>query len=137
MMYNRYLLGLALLVAGTMPTFSQVSDDNEDGVVKMNADRSRYDYVEGQVLVKFKDENPVKVSKTRGMVTTNVGKLTSILEKYGANEMEKVLPNEKPGRQLRKSRAFNGETIQEKDLSRLYCVKLGDSHRLEVLEAVK
>ena len=136
-MYNRYLLGLALLVAGTMPTFSQVSDDNEDGVVKMNADRSRYDFVEGQVLVKFKDESPVKVSKARGMVTTNVGQLTSILEKYGANEMEKVLPNEKPGRQLRKSRAFNGETIQEKDLSRLYCVKLGDSHRLEVLEAVK
>ena len=136
-MYNRYLLGLALLVAGTMPTFSQVSDDNEDGVVKMNADRSRYDFVEGQVLVKFKDESPVKVSKARGMVTTNVGQLTSILEKYGANEMEKVLPNEKPGRQLRKSRAFNGEIIQEKDLSQLYCVKLGDSHRLEVLEAVK
>ena len=137
MMYNRYLLGLALLVAGTMPTFSQVSDDNEDGVVKMNADRSRYDFVEGQVLVKFKDESPVKLSKARGLVTTNVGQLTSILEKYGANEMEKVLPNEKPGRQLRKSRAFNGETIQEKDLSQLYCVKLGDSHRLEVLEAVK
>lgn len=137
MMYNRYLLGLALLVAGTMPTFSQVSDDNEDGVVKMNADRSRYDFVEGQVLVKFKDESPVKVSKARGLVTTNVGQLTSILEKYGANEMEKVLPNEKPGRQLRKSRAFNGGTIQEKDLSQLYCVKLGDSHRLEVLEAVK
>ena len=136
-MYNRYLLGLALLVAGTMPTFSQVSDDNEDGVVKMNADRSRYDFVEGQVLVKFKDESPVKVSKARGLVTTNVGQLTSILEKYGANEMEKVLPNEKPGRQLRKSRAFNGEIIQEKDLSQLYCVKLGDSHRFEVLEAVK
>lgn len=137
MMYNRYLLGLALLVAGTMPTFSQVSDNNEDGVVKMNADRSRYDYVEGQVLVKFKDESPVKLSKARGMVSTNVGQLTSILEKYGVNEMEKVLPNEKLGRQLRKSRAFNGETIQEKDLSQLYCVKLGDNHRLEVLEAVK
>lgn len=137
MKFSRYLLGLALLVAGTMPTFSQVSDDNEDGVVKMNADHSRYDYVEGQVLVKFKDENPVKVSKSRGMVTTNVDQLTSILEKYGASEMEKVLPNEKPKRQLRKSRAFNGGIIQEKDLSQLYCVKLGDSHRLEVLETVK
>ena len=136
-MYNRYLLGLALLVAGTMPTFSQVSDDNEDGVVKMNADRSRYDFVEGQVLVKFKDESPVKVSKARGMVTTNVGQLTSILEKYGANEMEKVLPNEKPGRQLRKSRAFNGGTIQEKDLSQLYCVKLDDKHLMDVPQVVK
>lgn len=136
-MYNRYLLGLALLVAGTMPTFSQVSDDNEDGVVKMNADRSRYDFVEGQVLVKFKDESPVKVSKARGMVTTNVGQLTSILEKYGANEMEKVLPNEKPGRHLRKSRSFNGGTIQEKDLSQLYCVKLDDKHLMDVPQVVK
>lgn len=29
---NRYLLGLALLVAGAMPAFSQVSNDNEDEV---------------------------------------------------------------------------------------------------------
>ena len=133
---NRYLLGLALLVAGTMPAFSQVSNDNEDEVYKIDARTSKNDFVPGQVLVKFKDESPVKVSKARGMLTTNVGQLTSILEKYGANEMEKVLPNEKPGRQLRKSRAFNGETIQEKDLSQLYQVKLSDEHARKVMPLI-
>ena len=29
---NRYLLGIALLMAGALPAFSQVSNDNEDEV---------------------------------------------------------------------------------------------------------
>jgi hypothetical protein len=34
---NHYLLGLALLVVGTMLAFSQVSNDNEDEVYKIDA----------------------------------------------------------------------------------------------------
>ena len=134
---NCYLLGFALFMAGAMPTFSQVSNDNEDGVYKIDDLASRNDFVEGQLLVKFKDDNPVKVSKARGMLTTNVGRLTNLLEKYGANEMEKVLPNEKPGRQLRKARAFNGEIIHENDLSQLYQVKLSKKHAQEVVPLIK
>ena len=33
MKHNRYLLGMALFVAGAMPVFSQVSNDNENGDV--------------------------------------------------------------------------------------------------------
>ena len=32
---NRYLLGLALLVAGALPAFSQVSNDNEDDLAQL------------------------------------------------------------------------------------------------------
>lgn len=67
---NRYLLGLALLVAGALPAFSQVSNDNEDEVYKINARAGQNDFVPGQVLVKFKDESPVNVSRTRGMFSS-------------------------------------------------------------------
>ena len=52
---NRYLLGFALLVAGALPVFSQVSNNNEDEVNKVDQHFAR-DFVPGQVLVKFKDD---------------------------------------------------------------------------------
>lgn len=130
---NLYLLGLALLVVGTMPAFSQVSNDNEDEVYKIDARAGHNDFVPGQVLVKFKDANRVQINRTRGIVSsTNVTKLTDVLRKYGVNEMEQLLPQENPNRQLSKTRAYNGETIQEKDLSQLYQVKLSAEHVFEV-----
>ena len=114
-----------------------VNDDNEDGVVKLNANQSKYDYVPGQVLVKFKDDNRVKVSKSRGAVSTSVGRLTSILKKYGADEMEQLLPNENPNRKMRRTRAFNGDIIQERDLSQLYRVQLSETHAHETMALVE
>ena len=62
---NLLTLGLSLLLgAMAMPTTAQVvNDDNEDGVTKLDASRSKYDYRQGEVLVKFKDEAPVQILK--------------------------------------------------------------------------
>jgi subtilisin family serine protease len=132
-------MGMMLLMAGyTMNTNAQVvNDDNEDGVVKLNANQSKYDYVQGQVLVKFKDENRVQVNAARGMFrSSSVSRLTQVLKKYGTEEMEQLLPNEKPNRSLSRSTAYSGETIQEKDLSQLYRVKLSEEHAQEALQLV-
>ena len=136
---NLLTLGLTLLLGAiALPTTAQVvNDDNEDGVVKLDAKRSKYDYREGEVLVKFKDETPVQVNASRGAFrSTSVNRLTQVLQKYGANEMEQLLPNEKPGRKMRKSRAYSGETIQERDLSQLYLVKLSEKHARETMQLI-
>lgn len=117
--------------------FSQVSMDNEDGVAKIDAMRARHDFVPGQVLVKFSDGNRVTLSRSRGMVTTNLSRVSNVLSKYGVGEMEQLLPNENPKRQLRKSRAFNGETIQERDLSQLYLISLSDDHAEEAVQMIE
>ncbi len=124
MNHNRYLLGLALLVAGALPAFSQVSNDNEDEVYKIDTRAGMNDFVPGQVLVKFKDESPVNVSRTRGMFRSiDNGKVNEVLREFGVESMDKLLPNAKPLQTRRKTRAFNGEMIEEKDLSQIYLVK--------------
>ena len=124
MKYHFYLLGLALLVVGAMPAFSQVSNDNEDEVYKIDARAGRNDFVPGQVLVKFKDESPVNVSRTRGMFrSVDNGKVNDVLKEFGVESMDKLLPNAKPLQTRRKTRAFSGEMIEEKDLSQIYLVK--------------
>lgn len=121
---NRYLLGLALLVVGTMPAFSQVSNDNEDEVYKIDARAGHNDFVPGQVLVKFKDESPVNVSRARGQFrSVNNSAVDAVLKEFGVETMDKLLPNAKPLQTRRKTRAFNGQMIEEKDLSQLYFIK--------------
>lgn len=133
----RYYFLTILVSMVAITAFSQVSMDNEDGVAKIDAMRARHDFVPGQVLVKFSDANRVTLSRSRGMVTTNLNRVSNVLSKYGVADMEQLLPNENPNRQLRKSRAFNGETIQERDLSQLYLISLSDDHAEETIQMIE
>jgi len=134
---NRYLLGMALLVAGALPAFSQVSNDNEDEVYKIDARAGRNDFVPGQVLVKFKDESPVNVSRTRGMFrSVDNGQVNDVLKEFGVETMDKLLPNAKPLQTRRKTRAFNGKEVEEKDLSQLYTLKIKSQRKDSTLMLV-
>ena len=123
MKVNHYLLGFVLLVAGALPVSSQVSNDNEDGVNKIETRSGIYDFVPGQVLVKFKDESPMKIRRTQGVFrSAGNSKVDAVLKEFGVETMDKLLPNEqpKPKSLRRRAKAFNGQDVIESDLSQLY-----------------
>ena len=132
-----YIVGVVLFLTGSTNVSAQVSNDNEDEVNKIDSRFLQKDYVSGQVLVKFKDENRVNVHRSRSkFASTNVDRITSVLQKYGVDEMEQLLPNQNPKRQLARTRSYNGDTIKEHDLSQLYCISLSDAHHQETMELV-
>ena len=132
-----YIIGIALLTVGVLPLFSQVSNDNEDEVNKIDTRWAKNDYVPGQVLVKFKDANRVQVNASRGQFrSTSIDRVTQVLQKYGTDGMEQLLPNENPQRKMRRAKAYNGDVIQERDLSQLYLVKLSADHLHETMQMV-
>ncbi|MBR3513556.1 MAG: S8 family serine peptidase [Bacteroidaceae bacterium] len=122
------LLCNVLLIAGALSTSAQVvSNDNEDGVYKIDGRAGANDFVPGQVLVKFKDESTIKVrSNERGKFrAASINAVDRLLRSYGVDEMEKLYPSEvaKPKSQLRKRKAPNGTVVQEKNLDKVYWVK--------------
>jgi subtilisin family serine protease len=138
---NRYLLGLALLVAGALPTFAQVSNDNEDGVNKVDAHFAR-DYVPGQVLVKFKDESAIRIQNNAngGFRAASISSVDELLKEYDVEEMEKLFPTaeEKPTSQLRSRRAPNGTIVKERNLDKVFLLKMGEEKpMLELIEKLK
>ena len=139
--HNMLTIGvLLLLFAAIVPASAQVvNDDNEDGVVKLNASQSRYECVPGQVLLKFKDsQQQRKVRRVpNGYAVDGVDQLNTLLTKYGVNKMEQLLPNEKPNRQMRRTKAYNGDIIQERDLSQLYCLTLSEDHVYEIMQMIE
>lgn len=115
---------MLLLTAGVLPAFSQVSNDNEDEVYKIEARVVQNDFVPGQVLVKFKDDSPVNVRRARGQFRSVDNELVDgVLKEFGVETMDKLLPNAKPLQTRRRARSLNGEMIEEKDLSQLYIMK--------------
>ncbi|MBQ5713031.1 MAG: S8 family serine peptidase [Bacteroidaceae bacterium] len=120
-----------------MPTFSQVSNDNEDEVNKVDH-RSAHDYVPGQVLVKMKDGSPANVQRVKGKFkSAGIGQLDAVLREFGVEGMEQLLPHEKPGRTLRKAKAFNGDVIQERDLSQLYLLQMNAEKAMETQQLIE
>ena len=122
------IISLSLLLgAMAMPASAQgVSNDNEDEVNKVDQ-RFGQDFVPGQVLVKMKDGSPATVQRVKGRFkSAGISQLDSVLQEFEVEEMEKLLPNETPGRTLRKAKAFNGDIIQERDLSQLYLLKMNE-----------
>lgn len=135
---NRYLLGLALLVAGALPTFAQVSNDNEDGVNKVDEHAIRNDFVPGQVLVKFKDESSVNVNKARGMFrSAGNNSVDAVLKEFNVKKMDKLLPNAKSQEHSNKSRSANRDLVEEKDLSQLYLVETDEAHAPQTMQLVE
>ena len=135
---NRLLLGLALLVAGALPTLAQVSNDNEDGVNKVDEHARRNDFVPGQVLVKFKDESSVNVNKARGMFrSAGNNSVDAVLKEFSVKKMDKLLPNAKSQEHSNKSRSSNRDLVEEKDLSQLYLVETDETHAPQTMQLVE
>lgn len=135
---NHYFLGLALLVAGALPTFAQVSNDNEDGVYKVDEHVGKKDFVPGQVLVKFKDESSVNVNKARGAFrSAGNNAVDAVLKEFSVKKMDKLLPNAKSQEHSNKSRSANRDVVEEEDLSQLYLVETDETHAPQTMQLVE
>lgn len=132
------ILTLTLLLgAMAMPAFSQVSNDNEDEVNKVDQHYGQ-DFVPGQVLVKMKDSSPANVRRVKGKFkSAGIGQLDAVLQEFGVEGMEQLLPHEKPGRQLRRAKAYNGAIVQEHDLSQLYLLQMKEEKQVETQQLVE
>lgn len=121
----------------TLPLFAQ-SSDNEDGVVKIE----RYNqnaYREGQVIVKFRPESAVRMRRNAQgkLVSASVNKVTDLLNSLGFDEADELMPLSGNQVSPRKMRAFNGEEIQDKNLSKLYCFRASKDTQIDMHNAIE
>lgn len=137
---------LAVMACSALPMAVMAqSTNNDDGVVKLDTRFRHNDARPGEVLVKFKDQNPVTIKKAKGRFqAASVRAVDRVLRQFGTVDMEQLFPADVTStkRTMRRSRAFNGKEVVEQDLSQIYRIRIAsqreDSTQLMVqrLEAL-
>lgn len=131
------LVTIGLLLAGLPCTAQGVSNNNEEGVYR--ASKGMPLYVEGEVIVKFTDNENVGIRKNaKGkFLSASVSKVNAKLQEIGTFEMEQLMPltGAKVTRGARKA-ISSQRMIQDVDLSQLYVVRF-DKEKMSVEEAVE
>lgn len=131
-----YLLGMLLIAGIATNASAQVSNDNEDGVYKVQKHQQK-DYVPGQVLFKLKDGQQANVRRAGGALQAGISALDVVLKEYAVEEMEQLLPNAKVTGTPRRAKAYNGEAIVEHDLTQLYKVTLSEEKLANTMQLVE
>lgn len=119
------------LIALTLTALPQMagaqSTNNDDGVVKFDT-RHRYNASRpGEVLVKFKDENPIKVQRVAGRYrAVSAQRVNSVLKQFGTVDVEPIFKENASNapRKLRRSRSYTGKEVAEVDLSQIYRIRI-------------
>lgn len=125
---NKILSTVAISIIGCATTlFAQVSNDNEEGVVKINP-RERA-YRENQILVKFREGSPVQMRKAGKRMAATLSAVDALFAELGIKSAEQLMPQtggvmRSP---MRKMKAINGTEMTESNMSTLYKLDLSTS----------
>lgn len=137
---NLLTLGLSLFFfAAAMPAFSQVSNDNEDEVNKVDQRMARMDYREGEVLVKFKTNSAVKMKRQKNgkFLSSGVNSVDALFRQIGAEEVEDLMPRTGTKVSPRRVKSFAGTEVKDKNLGKLFRVKLNNENPQTVHEVIE
>lgn len=134
----KQFLSFVLFILCSTWCYAQVSNDNEDGVYKI--EKYAREYRDGEVIVKFKTTSSAKAKSGANKVVTQVSAVDNVLDALGIFESEELMAltgNKNVGA---KAKAYNGKTIVSQDMSKLYRMKFDTSKTqsvYEVIEALK
>lgn len=129
-----------LMLMNPLSVWAQmVSNDNDDEVNRVDA-RVGQAYREGQVIVKFKSDAPVRVKRNaKGRFqSVGVSDVDRVMRALGVTDAVDLMPltGAIKGRAPRRAKALSGRTVTEPDLSLLYCLKF-EQEGVTVEEAIE
>ncbi len=137
-LFKPFLLAIAVLLAAVPLQAQMVSNNNEDGVNKVDHYAQRYR--PGQVIVKFHENSPVNIKSENGKLkTTSVSAIDKVMTTIGVTQAEQLMPltGDIKNRAPRKAKSLSGRTIIEPNLSKLYCLKFEENDANNVMSAVE
>ncbi len=135
-----YFCMVASLIAGSEYVNAGVSGTDTDPVYTsdpMGTGRVSRDYRPGEVIVKLRSESSASLRKVKGKNRV-VGSdaLDKVFAKYGVSESSALMPLSGATVSRKKARAYNGQSVADNNMSKLYCVSIASDNPMQVLEMV-
>ena len=119
--------------------FGAIAQDrnNDDEVVKLDTRSSRFNYREGEFIVKFKPSSLVNVRSLKNgqFSTTGIKTLDAKLNAMGLFEAEPLMPLSGANVNTITVKSLNGQKVVDNDMSKLYRLKF-DTAKLKSVDEV-
>ncbi len=113
------------------------SDNTEYEVIKLEDQIGYGEFVEGEVLVKFKDEiNTVLGKSGNGLAVTGIASVDALFQNYSVAEVNKLFPKAKRRVDKETFTTFNGYTFERPSLHNIHKLKLSEEKQRSVFELI-
>jgi hypothetical protein len=121
---KKSFLTLMFVLATAVCAFAQ-DRNNDDEVVKLDH-FSRFNAVEGEVIVKFADKSAfqLKYDRHNKLQSTGMSAVDKTFDKFNVVEVKQLCPSDEKKRSFSTSKCYNGADVVERDLSRLCLVRI-------------
>lgn len=139
---NQFSTFKALATSALMLTcgFGAIAQDrnNDDEVVKLDARSSRFNYREGEIIVKFKPSSLVNVRSLNNgrFSTTGIKTLDAKLNALGLFEAEPLMPLSGGTVSTLSVKSLSGQKVVDNDMSKLYRLKFDTAKLQSVDDAI-
>lgn len=136
-MKQHYFFTIVLSALMALPAMAQ-DRNNEDEVVKVDARFSAYNYRDGELIVKFKNQSAAQIKAPRRtkFKTSGVNSIDATLHALGVSEVEELMPLSGHQQVKRLARSVNGQTVAAPVMNRVYLMRYNKAKVRNVEEAV-
>ncbi len=119
-------LALIIIICCTMAISQQqlFTNNSADDVVKLDPRQQQFEYVPGQILVRFKDEVRLQPGKSNGLAKTGMATVDALFEKYYVTSATNLFKDAKPFREKQYITTFSGQKIEQPNLHNIYKIQI-------------
>lgn len=128
---------VALTALLALPTMAQ-NRNNEDEVAKVDARSSAYNYREGEVIVKFKNQSAARINAPRRtkFKSSGISNIDATLRELGVTDVEELMPLSGNQPVTRLAKSINGKTVAAPAMNRIYLMRYDKTKVRSAEEAV-
>lgn len=114
------------------------TNNSPNDVVKIDSRQQQFDYVQGQILVRFKDEVQLQLGKDNGLTKTGMATVDALFKKYSVTSATKLFKDAQPFREKQYVTTFSGQKIEQPSLHNIYKIQINDEGTIfETIDELK
>jgi len=126
---------LSLNISAQQPLFV---NQPKDSVVRLDPQLQQFDFVPGEILVKYKDEVQVANLKVSGIVQTGLASIDTVFARHRVSNADRLFPKEQRLKSKIMLRSFSGQEFEQPSLHNIYKLTLpNQSNMFMAIEELK
>ena len=110
----------------------------KDSVVRIDSRTQQFEFVQGEILIRYKDDVSISTLKSAGIAQTGIASIDQVFRKFKVSQTERLFPDETKLKSKVMLRGFNGQEFEQPSLHNIYKLKIQEDQKIfEAIQELK